>query len=233
MNHRPRARSHHGLEGTILLSMTAIGSLLAISCGAQDAPVDQTSGRETGTLQSGLADNGPAGLNLQAAAAGDLACPQGSTLDTSGSKLCVVGNDALGPFSFGMKEKCREAGGGNACEGDRWSLPFARNLRGTSVCPPGATQSDRGVCVEGTLAFGPFTQGHVESCLKLGGGEPCTDSLQWNAAFANATAPTPPVNTSLPWKWISGLDHGLRTDGCGAGDFLAARGGGTRLHKGL
>ena len=101
------------------------------------------------------------------------------------------------------------------------------------MCPPGATPSDRGVCVEGTFAFGPFSEAHVDSCLKSGGGEVCANTLRWNAAFANSTAPTPPVNTSLPWKWISGLDHGLRTDGCGAGDFLAARGGGTRVHKGL
>jgi hypothetical protein len=132
-----------------------------------------------------------------------------------------------------MKVNCKQSGGGPACDSPRWALTFARSLRGTGVCPPGATQSSRGICIEGKLAFGPFTEAHVQACEKNGGGSPCRNTLDWDAAFAEATAPQLPANTNLPWKWIAGLDYGLRTDGCGAGNFRAARGGGTRIHKGI
>ena len=80
--------------------MTALGSLLAIACGAEDATLEQASGRASGTRQGGLEDTEALELSLQAA--NDLVCPTGSKLDTSGSKLCVVGSDAIGPFSLGM-----------------------------------------------------------------------------------------------------------------------------------
>ena len=132
-----------------------------------------------------------------------------------------------------MKQKCKQNGGGSACEKSAWSLAFARNVRTKSACPPGATLSGRGVCIEGEDAFGPFTRAHVDNCIKAGGGNVCTSSLRWSGKFAESTSPISQPSANLPWKWLSGLDYGLRTDGCGEGYFRASRGGGTRVHKGI
>lgn len=221
MVHTRRLRSIPRREGAVLLTTAAMGSLLAVACGANEtehAPeITEAQAEEPLALKPST----------------ELVCPPGSTLDTSGSKLCVDGDSAVGPFTWEMKQICRKADRGDACNMGYWGLAFARSIRGSGVCPPGATQSDRGICIEGRDAFGPFTREHVDACVKNGGGDVCTNSLQWNGAFADATAPAIPPNNALPWKWISGLDHGLRSDSCGAGDFLAPRGGGRRLHKGL
>ena len=187
-----------------------------------------------GTLeQDSEKDLSPNDNHIQLTAADPLHCPEGFTLDANG-QLCSNATNAKGPFTVEMKKRCVTAGGGSACSNDTWSADLARRIRGTNACPPGAT-FQKGLCVEGTDAFGPFTKAHVEACTKAGGGAVCKNDLRWNAAFAASklpNAPTPPPS-GLPWKWVSGLDYGLRSDGCGGGHFKASRGGGKRVHRGL
>lgn len=114
-------------------------------------------------------------------------------------RLCISEKEALGPFTSEMIAKCKEFGGGPACEGTRWEVNFARRLRGTSSCPPGAKlDSGIGQCVDSANVYGPFTTTIVEKCKTFGGGPACETmrlsksffpSSESNAAF-NFPEPT-------------------------------------------
>jgi peptidoglycan/xylan/chitin deacetylase (PgdA/CDA1 family) len=121
---------------------------------------------------------------------GPIECPVGYTLTsvgTEGGRLCTDGTNAWGPFTQGMVAECKRFGGGPACDGLRWSQNMAINLRGTGVCPVGASfDEETTYCVEGVNAFGPFPKSLVEKCVEKGGGEATCQSARWNRNFLAA-----------------------------------------------
>jgi peptidoglycan-N-acetylglucosamine deacetylase len=118
---------------------------------------------------------------------GVIECPSGYSLlkvGSAGGQLCVNGTDAWGPFTEEMKAGCVAAGGGPACESDRWGQAFALSLRGTGLCARGASfDEETGYCTEGANAFGPFPKALVDKCLAAGGGEVACRSARWNRNF--------------------------------------------------
>jgi murein DD-endopeptidase MepM/ murein hydrolase activator NlpD len=182
-----------------------------------------------GTNDSGNAEKTSELKSL--AVADPLFCPKGFSLELP-SKTCVNTDTAAGPFTKQMQADCTKKYGAVVCESSSWPASIAREFRSTGDCPPGAAKSG-GVCVEGKEAFGPFSQRHVEKCSAAGGGTVCTTSLRWDANFAKATLPPSAPNPKRPWTWVANTDYGLRQDSGGLGYFKAARGGGTRVHKGL
>ncbi len=101
-------------------------------------------------------------------------CPTGFSFDAT-YRLCVSSTEAVGPFTASMISTCKANGGGDvACEGSRWAVSFARSIRGTGSCMPGATvDTTIDACAEGTNAFGPFSVTQVNHCKGLGGGSAC------------------------------------------------------------
>lgn len=122
-------------------------------------------------------------------AASDYFCPSGFSYNAS-SKLCESATEALGPFTSAMIANCEKFGGGSVCRNsDNWNLQFARNLRGSGVCPVGSQRdSATGLCAEGGQVYGPFSRTHVANCRNAGGGMAC-ESLRWDKAFAERTLP--------------------------------------------
>lgn len=141
----------------------------------------------------------------------DLFCPSGFEYDKI-NRLCASEKEALGPFTNEMIAKCKEFGGGPACEGTRWEVNFARRLRGTSTCPPGAKlDSGIGQCVDSANVYGPFTTTIVEKCKTFGGGPACETmrlsrsffpSSGLNAAF-NFPEPTNAVRIKTLTLWAT------------------------------
>lgn len=107
-------------------------------------------------------------------------CPGGSEYDAQ-YRMCTTSTEALGPFTEAMIEACKASGGGDdACEEDWWSAHFARAIRGTGRCPPGASlEEDKGYCVEAGNVFGPFSFALVDRCRRQGGGLVC-ETARWS-----------------------------------------------------
>lgn len=120
-------------------------------------------------------------------------CPAGATLDTN-YWLCVQGNEALGPFPAQMIDSCIKAGGGQAaCNGEKWNAAFAKQIRGTTSCPPGTTlDSAIGECRSGEDIFGPFSKAVVDRCLSATAGSPVCRTQRIHRSFAV------PSGTSVP-----------------------------------
>jgi len=118
---------------------------------------------------------------------GEVACPPAYHSEQVGrGQLCIAddGQNAWGPYTAAMVEKCRQASGGAVCDTDRWEAGFAKRLRGDGACPIGARfDAVTGYCAEGESAFGPFPQPLVARCLGAGGGEVTCRSARWNRFF--------------------------------------------------
>lgn len=142
----------------------------------------------------------------------DAGCPADTRLDASLSACVTVPSAsgewvdpvAIGNFTLAMTELCEANGGGYPCleekpyllaDGSlvffqRWSLEFARSLRGTEDCPRGASRDRRTkVCTElgrdaagrnVRHAYGPFSDDLREKCRNAGGGTACV-TQRWNA----------------------------------------------------
>lgn len=135
-------------------------------------------------------------------------CPAPQTLDAR-YRLCVVGQSAIGPFPWAMKETCKTAGGGASCDGTSWGLDFARRIRGTGRCAPGtAWDESAAACVEGDLGFGPFTPTQRAHCTKFYSASVCNG----NQIPVAALPKNPVVSKSKvgAWLWFieqTGLTH--------------------------
>lgn len=146
-----------------LISLVVATALLA-SCGGE--PVETVETKEVV-----LPEVATAGQEL--ATSTNAFCPAGFTFDAT-YRLCVSATEAQGPFTVQMINTCKANGGGSACDGARWAVSFARSIRGTGTCMPGATlDSTVAACVEGTNAFGVFTVTQVNHCKAAGGGPAC------------------------------------------------------------
>lgn len=156
-------------------------------------------------------------------------CPTGWLHDRD-YHLCVREDEALGPFSGAMVETCRSSCN-EGCDANTWPVAMARGIRGTDRCMPGTALTARGMCASGEHAFGPFTPELVAACERAGGGSAC-GTMRWNLAFAERLVDASQV-TEGPWRWILPVDHGLRTDGLGAGHFGAARLNNAGGHSGI
>lgn len=121
----------------------------------------------------------------------DVWCPEGTDYDYD-FRMCISQSEAVGPFTKAMIDKCVQYGGGQgACGGERWALEFARGIRGSGTCPPGASMdSSRGYCREGTDLFGPFTPSLVSRCKSGGGGDAC-ETMRWTESMVPSLAPNP------------------------------------------
>lgn len=120
---------------------------------------------------------------------GKIECPPGYALETinsGGGRLCIKAqtNDAWGPFTRGMVQKCKSWGGGSACDTDRWHRNLAVAAYGSGSCPEGASlDGPTGYCVEGSDAFGPFPRAMIDTCIAKGGGTHACNSARWNLGF--------------------------------------------------
>lgn len=114
-----------------------------------------------------------------------IACPTGYRQETFGKGiLCTEGDNVLGPFTASMIASCHKSGGGQACSSMRWHRNLVTSLRGSAVCPAGASL-DRitRYCVEDIHAFGPFPSELVAACLALGQSQQVCESARWNKGF--------------------------------------------------
>lgn len=119
-------------------------------------------------------------------------CPSGFEYDKT-HRLCVSQAEALGLFTNEMIAKCKQFGGGSPCEGTRWEVNFARRLRGTSTCPPGAKlDSGIGECVDNANVYGPLIEANVEKCRNAGGGVICE-----TMRFSRNILPSSVANTAF------------------------------------
>jgi peptidoglycan/xylan/chitin deacetylase (PgdA/CDA1 family) len=120
---------------------------------------------------------------------GRIECPNGyhlQTINGGGGRLCInpQTNDAWGPFTRGMVQKCKSWGGGGACDTDRWSRNLAVTAYGQGSCPEGASlDGTTGYCVEGSDAFGPFPRRMIDTCIQKQGGTHACNSARWNLGF--------------------------------------------------
>lgn len=143
-------------------------------------------------LEEPRSEDAPLTANLTTAEA---FCPAGFAYNAS-TLLCESATVAVGPFTQAMVSKCKLGGGGTACEKANWSRDFARKIRGTAACPPGAARESNGLCTEGENAFGPFTKAHVKNCTDRGGGPSC-ESMRWSRTFAIATLPASGIGIKI------------------------------------
>lgn len=118
---------------------------------------------------------------------------------------CVDSQTAYGPFTKGMTDRCIQYGGGQSCtklhrieiQGhvifmQRWERRFARGIRGSGECMPGAHRDQKFPthCVEepGNSAsgareiYGPFEPEIVQRCFARNGGDACFTN-RWSYAF--------------------------------------------------
>ncbi len=58
---------------------------------------------------------------------GSRRCPQGSRLNPY-TEYCVEGGEVLGPFPQSLVTACQTAGGGQACQNNRWQTPLFNRL---------------------------------------------------------------------------------------------------------
>ena len=128
---------------------------------------------------------------LAADSSSDYYCPKGYNYDSQ-YHLCSNGSRSLGPITPTMVQTCQEYGGGKACTASTLSNEVAKNLRGTTPCPPGATEQS-GYCIEGEYAYGPFTNQQVQACIKNNGGSAC-QSMRMPKSIA--LQPTPGTGSS-------------------------------------
>ena len=135
-------------------------------------------------------------------------CPEGTAFDRH-LLACRDEVDAWALFTPAQIERCVQAGGGAPChdrrrievagqelEMLRWSVAFARSLRGSGDCPHGSQRRwDHGYhCAvvdngEVTDVLGPFGIALADECLAKGGGGACY-SPRWSAGF---------------WRWVSAM----------------------------
>ena len=101
-------------------------------------------------------------------------CPNGFQYDKI-YRLCISNQEAVGPFTNKMIAQCKDFGGGSrTCEGTRWEVNFARNLREKTICPPGARfDFEISQCIEGKNVYGPFTESIVTQCQASEGEAVC------------------------------------------------------------
>jgi hypothetical protein len=164
-------------------------------------------------------------------------CPDDTTYDAS-YRLCVGADVAIGPFTPQMAADC-EACGGVGCDDAQWPADQARGLRGSAICPPGATYLERlDLCVDEDSAWGPFDQERVKRCIEKGGGMSACQSMRWNRKFAEGIATpldSPPTGSSSArsWRYILPKNLGIRSDSAGAGHFGASRSGNGGGHSGV
>ena len=93
------------------------------------------------------------------------------------------GENALGPFTQGMLQKCRDLDGGNVCNTQEWPEPLFLKAYGNGRCPDGSRLNQiLGYCVEGNQALGPFSQKLVAACKDADGGDAC-GSTRWSSAL--------------------------------------------------
>lgn len=135
----------------------------------------------------------------------EIHCPQGAHFD-EGYGFCVTDEDAYGPFTHTMTDRCIQFGGGPACTDERevivagrtiqiprWGKTFARNIRGDGPCPRGAEPDAQmlGHCTEHYTGpggeeyhevYGPFGDQLVQRCFDRGGGNACY-THRWSASF--------------------------------------------------
>lgn len=138
----------------------------------------------------------------------ELSCPPGTQANAS-LKMCFDQNNAFGPFTSRMVEKCEQAGGGDGCHATqsftfdggvsidfpRWGRDFAIALRGTGPCPDGAQRDTAypDYCVEEAAdsasgnreVYGPFPLPLVERCIQASGGTACRRNRWSYGFFAN------------------------------------------------
>jgi hypothetical protein len=171
-----------------------LASFLSVtSCGTSDAP----GGNETSSevplklLSTEASDDVPgddqARNFLFGQPADKISCP-GDFFYNDKIKLCATSSQALGPFPKGMIQACKDWGGGEACNATVWSLKMAISARGNGACPRGAYKSSKGLCTDGSDAYGPFFQSHIANCRSKGGGNAC-GTLKWTNAFAEWSLP--------------------------------------------
>lgn len=131
---------------------------------------------------------------------GEISCPPGyglSHVSAAGGLLCIneTSGDAWGPFTQGMVDRCKQYGGGPACDTNRWSKSMAVGLYGTEGCPVGSSFDDLvGYCAESRSngnvdAFGPFPAWLVAKCNAAGGGATACSSARWNRNFLASLLP--------------------------------------------
>lgn len=137
----------------------------------------------------------------------DYYCPTGYSYSAT-IRLCVSEQEAIGPFPTKMRQLCSERGGGAACQEDNWARSFSGWLRGKGVCPFGSNRdASTGLCIEGEMAYGPFTKKHVENCSEAGGGNACF-SLRWSKGFAERTLPKDvAASETFPFDGPADLDY--------------------------
>lgn len=207
-------------------NIAVVFACIVAGCGSDQRP--QLEGESVEGREVALE---PAEVLSLALAAEDYFCPEDFAYNAT-SRLCESATEAAGPFTLAMIEKCKTSGGGTACSKDAWSRDFARKLRGTTVCPPGATRHTSGLCIEGSEAFGPFSKAHVKNCQDRDGGPAC-ETMRWGKDFAIATLPVEsgatPTEDKFTFPFSGPADEDYVTP---PRSFGACRDGCARRHAG-
>lgn len=154
---------------------------------------------------AGMTDTSASGFAVQELSSSEVAeiyCPSGFSYDAA-VRMCTNGQEALGPFPPAMVARCKESGGGPACDGLLWNIGFASDLRGRAVCPFGSFTREGGYCAAEGEAYGPFSRAEVAACEASGGGAPCA-GMKWALNFAESL-----IVTADPSKPLRGLTVSL------------------------
>lgn len=114
-------------------------------------------------------------------------CPAGSTFSIL-SRLCIKGNEAVGPFTKSMIDTCR-AKNYSFCDQPLWPLGPTKSLRGVGICPVGSTLNSQGDCVENGFIYGPFRHEFVNKCKRTHLQSDC-ESLRWIENIETQTSET-------------------------------------------
>ncbi|NJK39596.1 MAG: hypothetical protein HC835_10445 [Oscillatoriales cyanobacterium RM2_1_1] len=109
-------------------------------------------------------------------------------VNDQGSYFCSNGTTAFGPISQRMIQKCKDWGGGTACDQPRWSEALLIKAHGKGRCPQGSRLNQfTGFCTEGNTVLGPFPRNLVNACSDFGGGSACR-TQRWQSSLFNHLA---------------------------------------------
>jgi hypothetical protein len=152
-------------------------------------------------------------------------CPAGFAYAPQ-SRQCENATEMIGPFPQTMIDSCKAQGGGPDCEGSRWARDFARGIRKTGTCPPGASlDSTLGYCADATSAFGPFSKTDVARCKSNGGGTTICETNRWAKGLLPRTATSTNGSRSgaaLPVPYLNQYEDATINPGGSCGNTSAA-----------
>ncbi|VXD13638.1 conserved exported hypothetical protein [Planktothrix serta PCC 8927] len=127
---------------------------------------------------------------------------QEKPVNSLGGYFYSNGENAFGPFTQRMVQKCQGLNGGSVCNTQQWPEALFLKAYGQGRCPDGSRLNQiLGYCVEGNQALGPFSKELVATCKDADGGDAC-QSTRWGSSFLYKLIQTKNLFTGRPPQFV-------------------------------